>query len=158
MIKFPGGTPNRWEKIAVEIGRSVEEVSHHGSLFGLCFKACNISVNDNHIRPLILDPHHHAHCYQTLVYWRIWYQPTSDRKEVFPPQFLVQLKSKRMLVMGIECFTFGIITRTTWYRDPTMILMTLTGLDTLWLLYIEYNSDLTSCAKSQSRLSVLHFK
>ena len=28
MIKFPGGTPNRWEKIAVEIGRSVEEVSH----------------------------------------------------------------------------------------------------------------------------------
>lgn len=27
MIKFPGGTPNRWEKIAVEIGRSVEEVS-----------------------------------------------------------------------------------------------------------------------------------
>lgn len=27
MIKFPGGTPNRWEKIAVEIGRSVEEVT-----------------------------------------------------------------------------------------------------------------------------------
>ena len=27
MIKFPGGTHNRWEKIAVEIGRSVEEVS-----------------------------------------------------------------------------------------------------------------------------------
>ena len=27
MIKFPGGTPNRWEKIAVEIGRSVDEVS-----------------------------------------------------------------------------------------------------------------------------------
>lgn len=26
MVKFPGGTPNRWEKIAVEIGRSVEEV------------------------------------------------------------------------------------------------------------------------------------
>lgn len=27
MVKFPGGTPNRWEKIAVEIGRSVEEVT-----------------------------------------------------------------------------------------------------------------------------------
>ncbi|KAL9967016.1 hypothetical protein ACROYT_G025171 [Oculina patagonica] len=27
MIKFPGGTPNRWEKIAVEIGRSVDEVT-----------------------------------------------------------------------------------------------------------------------------------
>ncbi|XP_068670343.1 dnaJ homolog subfamily C member 1-like isoform X1 [Montipora foliosa] len=27
MAKFPGGTPNRWEKIAVEIGRSVDEVT-----------------------------------------------------------------------------------------------------------------------------------
>lgn len=35
MIKFPGGTPNRWEKIAVEIGRSVEEVSHLSKC--LCF-------------------------------------------------------------------------------------------------------------------------
>ena len=35
MIKFPGGTPNRWEKIAVEIGRSVEEVRHLAKC--LCF-------------------------------------------------------------------------------------------------------------------------
>lgn len=27
MVKFPGGTPGRWEKIAHELGRSVSEVS-----------------------------------------------------------------------------------------------------------------------------------
>lgn len=36
MIKFPGGTPNRWEKIAVEIGRSVEEVSQWTASGSLC--------------------------------------------------------------------------------------------------------------------------
>lgn len=35
MIKFPGGTPNRWEKIAVEIGRSVDEV---GGMFLLSIR------------------------------------------------------------------------------------------------------------------------
>lgn len=38
MIKFPGGTPNRWEKIAVEIGRSVEEVSHLAACLGFVSK------------------------------------------------------------------------------------------------------------------------
>lgn len=28
MVKFPGGTPGRWEKIAHELGRSVADVSH----------------------------------------------------------------------------------------------------------------------------------
>lgn len=28
MVKFPGGTPGRWEKIAHELGRSVTDVSH----------------------------------------------------------------------------------------------------------------------------------
>lgn len=27
MVKFPGGSPGRWEKIAHELGRSVSEVS-----------------------------------------------------------------------------------------------------------------------------------
>lgn len=27
MVKFPGGTPGRWEKIAHELGRSVADVS-----------------------------------------------------------------------------------------------------------------------------------
>ncbi|XP_023262732.1 dnaJ homolog subfamily C member 1-like [Seriola lalandi dorsalis] len=27
MVKFPGGTPGRWEKIAHELGRSVSDVS-----------------------------------------------------------------------------------------------------------------------------------
>lgn len=27
MVKFPGGTPGRWEKIAHELGRSVTDVS-----------------------------------------------------------------------------------------------------------------------------------
>lgn len=27
MVKFPGGTPGRWEKIAHELGRSLSEVS-----------------------------------------------------------------------------------------------------------------------------------
>ena len=27
MAKFPGGTPGRWDRIAVEIGRTVAEVS-----------------------------------------------------------------------------------------------------------------------------------
>jgi len=34
MVKFPGGTPGRWEKIAHELGRSVADVSSLG--FALC--------------------------------------------------------------------------------------------------------------------------
>ena len=55
MIKFPGGTPNRWEKIAVEIGRSVEEVRHLAacSCFDLSCAVSTLSVviADFHIKP-----------------------------------------------------------------------------------------------------------
>lgn len=30
MVKFPGGTPGRWEKIVHELGRSVSDVSVFG--------------------------------------------------------------------------------------------------------------------------------
>lgn len=30
MVKFPGGSPGRWEKIAQELGRSVTDVSMFG--------------------------------------------------------------------------------------------------------------------------------
>uniref|UniRef100_A0A3Q4HZ34 DnaJ homolog subfamily C member 1-like n=1 Tax=Neolamprologus brichardi TaxID=32507 RepID=A0A3Q4HZ34_NEOBR len=39
MVKFPGGTPGRWEKIAHELGRSVSDVS----VFGLCFVLSRVS-------------------------------------------------------------------------------------------------------------------
>ena len=55
MIKFPGGTPNRWEKIAVEIGRSVEEVRHLAacSCFDLscAVSALNAVKSDSDIKP-----------------------------------------------------------------------------------------------------------
>ena len=59
MIKFPGGTPNRWEKIAVEIGRSVEEVRHHLTVC-LCFDLSRAistimaAISDSHIRRTLI--------------------------------------------------------------------------------------------------------
>lgn len=43
MAKFPGGTPGRWDRIAVEIGRTVAEVSIHEIP-----SLCSIKVNFYH--------------------------------------------------------------------------------------------------------------
>ena len=49
MIKFPGGTPNRWEKIAVEIGRSVDEVGDAFLLYVQKYYFCSFLCVDLYV-------------------------------------------------------------------------------------------------------------
>ena len=40
VVKFPGGTPNRWDRIALDIGRSVDEVCKVFQFCCLCYRVC----------------------------------------------------------------------------------------------------------------------